>query len=294
MTAEAQLEREARTGRYAAAAAFAAVVLIVVSFVVYQSGVTKAIHFGGHTIKGSTSNAQLLLHIHDSPTRFAIAAAVSALALVPIALLLSYLLAATRARLPQVPRGSSWIVAIGPIFAGAVTFANQLRDDHLATQFAHGARVFGKAGDKQATHLLQHGSGVFLQYLGIPAGIALAFSFVLVGLYGMRAGLLSRGMGIFGIVVGALLFLPFGEIGVILEVFWLAAVGLMCLDRWPGGRGPAWSALEPIPWPSAADRRRQMAEEHEAAKPEPEPVAAPQPSLPASQPRSRKRKRKRR
>ncbi|MEJ7715557.1 MAG: hypothetical protein WKF40_07580 [Thermoleophilaceae bacterium] len=30
---------------------------------------------------------------------------------------------------------------------------------------------------------------------------------------------------------------------------------MLFLDRWPNGRGPAWSAVEAIPWPTAAEIR---------------------------------------
>jgi hypothetical protein len=81
----------------------------------------------------------------------------------------------------------------------------------------------------------------------------------------------------------------------VIQAFWLGAVGLLFLGRWPGGRGPAWETGEAEPWPSAAQRRglvpppqrdEEPAELDPSLPPEPEPV----PDRPASRKR-RKRKR---
>ena len=127
----------------------------------------------------------------------------------------------------------------------------------------------------------------------------------------MRAGVLSRFMGIIGIIVGVLFVIPLlGQVPIV-EVFWVAALGLLFLGRWPqGGRGPAWETGEAIPWPTAQDRAAAMAEkraDRELDRDEtPEPVAAggrrpapeeePDGDRPVTDqhPRSKKRKRKRR
>ena len=82
----------------------------------------------------------------------------------------------------------------------------------------------------------------------------MALSYVLVSMNAMRAGLLSRFMGILGVIVGALLVLPLlpGG-GNFLQLFWVVALGFLFLGRWPNGRGPAWDVVEPVPWPTAAD-----------------------------------------
>jgi hypothetical protein len=146
----------------------------------------------------------------------------------------------------------------------------------------------------------------------------------MVSLNAMRAGLLSRFMGIIGVIVGVLLVLPILPLP-ILQIFWLGAIGLLILGPWPQGRGPAWDTGEPIPWPTAQDRRDALmgddapvrpqrgrmfggpapgdAEqepdiEDEAEEPEPEPVqhtrTPARPREATTHPRSKKRKRKRR
>ena len=93
----------------------------------------------------------------------------------------------------------------------------------------------------------------------LAANLALGFALVIVSLNAMRAGLLSRFIGILGIIAAVLTVL-FQGAGII-EAFWLAAIGAIFLDRWPGGRGPAWETGEATPWPTAAEQR--LAEEDE-------------------------------
>jgi hypothetical protein len=79
----------------------------------------------------------------------------------------------------------------------------------------------------------------------------------------MRAGVLSRFFGIITVIIGALYVLPLGGGPAIIQVFWLAALGLLFLDRWPGGRGPAWAGGEAIPWPTAQQRAQARAPEQQ-------------------------------
>ena len=91
--------------------------------------------------------------------------------------------------------------------------------------------------------------------VGAGGTLAMALSLVLVSLNAMRAGLLSRFMGIIGILTGALLVLPLLAPLPVVQLFWLGALGALFLGRWPGGRGPAWDSGEAEPWPSAAQLR---------------------------------------
>jgi hypothetical protein len=77
----------------------------------------------------------------------------------------------------------------------------------------------------------------------------------------MRVGLLSRFMGIIGAIVGGLYVLPILSGPLIVQLFWLVAIGFLFLGRWPGGRGPAWEGVEAVPWPSSAEVRAKAMEE---------------------------------
>ena len=105
---------------------------------------------------------------------------------------------------------------------------------------------------------------------GFAGTLALAFSYVIIALNAMRAGLLSRFMGVLGIGVGALIVLPLLPQGLpIVQMFWLGALGLLFLGRWSGGRGPAWETGTAVPWP-AANRRGQPEQPPEEPEAPPE------------------------
>ena len=118
----------------------------------------------------------------------------------------------------------------------------------------------------------------------------------MIALSAMRAGLVSRFMGILGIIVGALIVLPLLPQGVpIVQVFWLGGLAILFLGVWPGGgRGPAWETGEATPWPTA-QQRAGLPERGRGGRPEPEPEPAEVEEEPAKpHPASKKRKRKRR
>jgi hypothetical protein len=128
-----------------------------------------------------------------------------------------------------------------------------------------------------------------------------AFLFVMLPLRARRAGLLSPFMSILGVLCGILLVLPVLP-PVILQAFWLGAIGALFLGKWPGGRGPAWETGEADPWPSPAQRRglagpsdKDAATEPDTARGEAdvEPDGSVDGEPPPERPSSRKRKRKR-
>ena len=85
-----------------------------------------------------------------------------------------------------------------------------------------------------------------------------AFLFVILPLRARRVGLMSPFMGILGVVTGALLVLQIVPVvPVIIQAFWLGALGLLFIGNWPGGRGPAWETGEAEPWPTPQRRRGQ-------------------------------------
>jgi hypothetical protein len=140
---------------------------------------------------------------------------------------------------------------------------------------------------------------VFASVLGLPGALALALAIVFVSLNSMRVGLLTRFMGVLGIITGVLQILPFGGPLPVVQCFWLVMLAVLFSGRWPGGRPPAWQSGNAEPWPSSAEireRRARAAAERRGepyeppASEEPEPV----PAGPSSSAAARKRKRKRR
>jgi hypothetical protein len=208
---------------------------------------------------------------------------------------LSYLAAATRARRPQLPKVMLYLPIVGGVLQGISTIVSALATRSAISSFLDGPRTVDGALDIGTT-----GLAVFAQVLGLPGALALALSIVLIALNAMRVGLLTRFMGVLGMITGALQILPIGGPLPVVQAFWLIMLGVLFLGRWPNGQPKAWTTGEPEPWPSSADvrahRQKALAAERgelagEEADVEETPVTAggPSPSTAAT-----KRKRKRR
>jgi hypothetical protein len=99
--------------------------------------------------------------------------------------------------------------------------------------------------------------GVGAQALFFFGGLGLGVAWTMISLNAMRAGLLTRFMGILGIFCGVLTAVPgLLEIPVI-QFFWLTALGLTVLGKAPQGTPPAWSSGVAEPWPSQQEVREQ-------------------------------------
>jgi amino acid transporter len=202
----------------------------------------------------------------------------------------TYLAVATRARRPEFPR---WVVPL-PFVAGVLQGLSYVLAP-LGVQVAIGEFLDGPRTIDAAEEIATNGLTVFAQLLGLPGALGLALALVFVGLNGMRVGLLTRFMGVLGMISGVLLIIQLTAQPVVLT-FWLLMLAVLFAGRWPGGAPPAWRTGNAEPWPTSAAIREQRARagaerRGDGSEPaEPEPVAAgPSPSASA-----RKRKRKRR
>jgi hypothetical protein len=210
---------------------------------------------------------------------------------------LTYLAVAARARRPEMPKLLVYLPMIAGILQALATVLSAFATNVAISDFLDGERTVDAARD-----VTRSGLGVFAQLVGLPGALGLALSLILIALNAMRVGLLTRFMGVLGIITGTLQILPFGGPLPVVQSFWLLMLTLLFSGRWAGGVPPAWRTGKAEPWPSGAEvreRRRRAAAEargetyeppEAAAEPEPEPVSAgPSPSASA-----RKRKRKRR
>jgi hypothetical protein len=210
---------------------------------------------------------------------------------------LSYLAAATRARRPELPKIMLYLPIIGGVLQGISTIVSSFATRSAISSFLDGPRTVDAALDIGTT-----GLAVFAQILGLPGALALALALVLIALNAMRVGLLTRFMGVLGMITGALQILPIGGPLPVVQAFWLIMLSVLFLGRWPNGQPPAWASGKAEPWPSSADvraqRQKAMAARRGEAPPddaepaeveEPVPANGPSPSTSAT-----KRKRKRR
>jgi hypothetical protein len=278
---EEQLEWEARAGRPAGAAAIVAAILMLVAFFYPQ------VALSGDT---PTTAAQTLATLHDQPQIVIVPAVLQGIAYLLLPIPLVYLYRAVRARRQEIMPIAQYVAIGGPIATAIVLNIRQFQVINAADKFAklnlpsHFETITGPGGlavaleratsaEHTANDLLQNASGASvaaLQYAGL---LALAFAFVMISLNAMRAGLVSKFIGIIGIIVAVTTVIPVGGFSAILSVFWLGSLGVLFLNRTPGGRGPAWSVVEQIPWPTAAERRAQVLEE-KGYGPEPAEAAA--------------------
>lgn len=285
MTASTQLESEARTARPAAIAAFASALLMIAPFA-----------YAAATIRGDASTTIERLAVIDREAgNLIVAAGLQALALLLLIGPLLYLFRAIRSRRPEVPAAAVGLIIAGPLLAAAVGVLVQLDRIDVAHDFV----AMGAGGtDAEADRFVREGVTSGLEEARFGANLAFGLAIVLVGLYSIRTGLLSRFMGILSIIIGVLYLLPLlGGGGGFIQIFWLVALGMLILDRWPGGRGPAWKSGEAIPWPRAAEQREEVARRREEREAAPDPHGATNGSeasdAGATAPGKRKRKRRR-
>jgi hypothetical protein len=206
--------------------------------------------------------------LHDHSAAVVASGVVGMLGYIGLGWAVGFLGVATRARRVELPR---WIVLLalaGGVVLGLGVLIVQVGNVTKASDFLSGPRTVADATT---------GSGLFAfgRIMQLIGSLMLAVGLAIVSLNAMRAGMLTRMFGVLGIITGAsLVIFPLP----IVQVFWLAALALLCLGAWPGGLPPAWSTGKEEPWPSTR----------------PQPSATPAPA-PAPAPRSSSRgKRKKR
>jgi hypothetical protein len=269
-----QLEWEARAGRLAAGAAWVAAALIVVALAYRIS----ALPHGANNVK------EFLPDVEAHKNAFLVSGILTALSMLAFIGPLYYLYQVTRFRRPQLPPVTRILVFAGPILFAICSIWFQFRQAHAADVFTAGS----VKTNKHAEDVLRN-STTLVAGLSLAASIGIGFATIMVSLNAMRAGLLSRFMGVLGMILGALFVLPLIASPVV-QLFWLLALGLLFVGRWPGqGRGPAWETGEPVPWPST--QRGVLAPQEDEPDDEPEPEVAANQNPRASRKRKKKARR---
>jgi MFS family permease len=274
-----QLEWEARVGRIAAFASLAAAALIVAAIAYRIAGLPHS----------ANDVREFLPEVHAHENAFLISGILTGIGMLAFIPPLLYLYAVTRYRREELPTFARVLIFLGPILFAICAIWFQFRQAHAADQFAAGT-VKTK---KHAEDLLRN-STTAVAGLSLGASIATGLATILVSLNAMRAGLLSRFMGVLGVILGALFVLPLIA-SPIIQLFWLLALGAIFMNIWPSGRGPAWDSGEAIPWPSAQDKLaagNADADVEAAPEPEPDDVESAQPNPRASRKRRKKKARR--
>jgi hypothetical protein len=301
---EETLAWEAEQGPRAAAAAVTAALGTLIGGIVSSTALSDQPHVPvasalqnaarpGADTRPSLRTPQLE-YIHDRAGRLVLGGVVLAIGYFAMLPVIGYLYRAAKARRPALPRAALALGLIGPALLGVAAIVFQVALTQRAGDFASAADHTRAAVDDVTEGGLLRG----VQILNLPGTLCLAFALVLIALNAMRTGLLTRFMGVLGIICGAaLVLLPQNPI----VVFWLLALGVLFARRWPAGMPPAWVTGRAEPWPSAAE----VAEQRAAARgeggrfrsaPAPDPaedMSESGPDTPHSSSKKRKRKRRR-
>jgi hypothetical protein len=287
----AELAEERRRGRIAGAATIAAGVLIGVG--TFWSLVLDHDRPSG--------KAESLRFFHDHASEQVAASVVRAVGFLALIGTVVYLQQATRARNPQFPTAALVLGIFGCVAFAAGTVGQAVALQSKANDFVAQHFSTAHAADEAAKDATRDTWPVITGIGALAGTLALAFWYVLGSLNAMRVGLLTRFIGVLGIIIGPGFVFGFAPP---VMVFWLIAVGILFLGHWPRGLPPAWESGEARPWPS-----REAIEEQPPADPlasaggsrngEVEAVGpgvreAEEESEPAAQSPSPKRKRKRR
>jgi len=309
-TADETLADEAHRRRQAGAVAIGAGVLTIVS------GVLAALVYRGKpnvpvldALREQLSadppaiglKLRQALFYDEHATSIILVSVLLALAALGMGLTLSHLYRSTRARRPEFAKVAVVLAIAGSVVVAVAELALAISvvvQTHKLAGEAHPSPTEVRDALTPQTALA---AGI-LRQLGV---FMLGGGFIAIALNAMRVGLLTRFMGVLGIIVGALFIIPLGASLPVIQAFWLVAIGALFLRYWPPGLPPAWVTGEAQPWPTQQEIREQRLAVKEARaggepKPRrrqrPEPPETPAPEAPArpAHSSSKKRKRKRR
>jgi hypothetical protein len=209
---------------------------------------------GLHDIGDPSNNSGLLLetlkYVDDHIGMLTLGRILMALAAPLTALALIYLFKATRARNPALSQGALIAVVAGAVASLVGIIVGQIAVNMSVSDFL-GATDHSTPAAHDA---LQPSTALTAGLISFIGQVALGLGFVMVALNAMRVGLLTRFMGVLGIMAGVFLAFPFFSIPIV-QAFWLVAAGVLFLGRFPN-MPPAWETGRAEPWPT----RQEMLE----------------------------------
>jgi hypothetical protein len=266
-----QVARETERRGRLAVPAFAGGVLYLLSGIITASTLNSAPSVGllqglAPAMRGeanpaiSPRAAEVKFFSHHATSLIA-ASVLAAIAIGSLTLVLLLLVDATRFRRSQTWAAARPLILVGGIALALISVGHQAVLAVETHNFAVGHDFSNQAVDNALT---KGTANVITQYFDLLAGLSVAVAMIVTMVNAMRVGLVTRWLGVVGIFTGILIFLPIG--GATLEVipsFWLVAIGILFIGKWPNGQPPAWESGEARPWPT----RAQMREAAGAPKP---------------------------
>jgi hypothetical protein len=297
---EQQLAWEERQRKRAGAAALLGAVFLLGGFLWWvsllrdapQPGFLESLGRLGDGPIGEQPSLQVeaMQYTVDNAFAFILSGLLRGLAPVALAYAVTFLAIAVRARRPEFARIAVYMTFVGAVLYFLGTAGAEIERTIAFNSFLDSARTVDDARDVISSATI---TVALLAYVG---QFVAAAGLLLVSLNAMRVGLLTRFLGILGVVAGVLSVFPQLMPVPLVQAFWLVAVGLMLIGR--TAMPPAWKTGKAEPWPSAresAERRRAAEQRRQGIEPEPEPQQ-PKPATAAAKPHpsSKKRSRKRR
>jgi hypothetical protein len=240
-----EIAEERRRGRRAGAAAIVAGVLFPVGL------------FWSQAINSDRpeDNAPAQLRFFDRHSgELVLSSAIRSLSLALIVFVALHLYRANKARNPELNSVVAVVGVFGPLVAAIGSLTHDVYLAFAAADFT--GREFQTIDG--AKDLTENGLLFVTVGLSIAGTLALAFWFVFGSLNAMRVGLLSRFMGVLGVIIGPAFLLGLAPPVVAL---WLIAVGVLFLGRWPRGLPPAWETGQAVPWPTMGAQPSRSAEQ---------------------------------
>jgi hypothetical protein len=307
MAADAQVEqqvaRETEWRARLAVPAFAGGVLYLLSGIITNSVAGAAPSVGvlqglapaveGHPKPAVSPRAPEVKYLSHHASSLIISSVMAGFAIITLTLALMLLADAVRFRRPASWAPARPLIMIGGIALAVISLVHQVVLAIETHSFAVGHDLSNHAVDNA---LAKSTPNVVSQYLDLLAGLSVAIAMGVIMVNSIRVGLVTRWLGVVGIISALLIFLPIG--GATLEVipsFWLVAIGILYIGKWPNGQPPAWESGEARPWPSRAQMRQQAGagSAGRLALATGSGDVTPAPAKPASTGSSRKRRRKR-
>lgn len=260
-----QVARETEWRTRLAIPAFAGGVLYLLSGIITNSVAGSAPTVGvlqglapalsGETDPAVSPRAPEVKYLSHHASSLVIASVLAAIAIVALTLVLRLLADAARFRRPATWAAARPLILVGGILLAAISVGHQVVLAFETHSFAIGHDFTNHAVDNA---LAKSTPNVVSQYLDLLAGLAVAVAMGVIVVNAIRVGLVTRWVGVVGVLSAILIFLPIG--GATLEVipsFWLVAMGILYIGKWPNGQPPAWESGEARPWPSRAQMREE-------------------------------------
>jgi hypothetical protein len=228
------------------------------------------------SLSGGDANFEGLAEAHDKSSTIWLSGAMTLVGYLLLTGPLLYLFRAVQGRSERVRNQFIGLVFLGPILLGlaglalaagtqqaANTYLDGRADSTLTPKEARAdCREEGKGkqladcqGQKHEEDLASnaiHDSSIITtgQFMGFVGGLSLVVALFYTGLWSLRTGLLSRFWGSLGMAVGVAALIGLTPLALI----WFLYLGFLLLGRVPGGKPPAWSAGEAVPWPTPGEK----------------------------------------